>query len=71
VNAVRTGQSPRVDGAAGRDAIAVAELIVERMEEHAWDGTTAGRHGAFAMPALPIIAGTTHQTDQRERRRAG
>ena len=39
VAAVRTGRPPRVDGAAGRDAIAVAEMILERIEEHAWDGT--------------------------------
>ena len=59
VAAVRTGKAPRVDGAAGRDAVAVAEMILERIDEHAWDGTAAGRHGPFAMPALPIIAGTT------------
>jgi predicted dehydrogenase len=72
VNAIRTCRPPRVDGAAGRDAIAVAEMILERMEEHAWDGTTAGRHGALAMPALPIIAGMTQPAaDHHERRRAG
>jgi predicted dehydrogenase len=72
VAAVRTGKAPRVDGAAGRDAIAVAEMILERIEEHAWDGTSAGRHGPFAMPALPIIAGTTQSpTNRTEHRRAG
>jgi predicted dehydrogenase len=65
VAAVRTGKAPRVDGAAGRDAIAVAEMILERIEEHAWDGTQAGRHGPFAMPALPIIAGTTQSAPGR------
>jgi predicted dehydrogenase len=69
VRAVRDGQSPRVDGVAGRDAVAVAEMILERIEEHAWDGTQAGRHGPFAMPALPIIAGT--MSPAIERRRAG
>lgn len=70
--AVRTGRPPRVDGAAGRDAIAVAELILDRIEEHAWDGTPSGRHGPFAMPALPIIAGSTQPAvDRHERRRAG
>jgi hypothetical protein len=44
-------------------------MILERIEDHAWDGMPAGRHGAFAMPALPIIAGTTHPAI--ERRRAG
>jgi hypothetical protein len=61
-----------VDGAAGRNAIAVAEMIIDRIEEHAWDGTAGGRHGALAMPALPVIAGSTHAGDDRtERRRAG
>jgi predicted dehydrogenase len=72
VAAVRTGQSPRVDGAAGRDAVVVAEMILEKIEDHAWDGTPTGRHGAFAMPALPIIAGTTQPAaNWPERRRAG
>jgi predicted dehydrogenase len=72
VRAVREGHTPRVDGAAGRDAVAVAEMILERIEEHAWDGTPAGRHGPFAMPALPIVAGSTAPGIEREqRRRAG
>jgi predicted dehydrogenase len=70
--AIRAGGVPRVDGAAGRDAVAVAEMILESIDEHAWDGTTAGRRGPFAMPALPIIAGTTQPAaDRHQRRRAG
>jgi predicted dehydrogenase len=72
VNSIRMGKSPRVEGAAGRDAVAVAEMILGQIEEHAWDGTSAGRHGAFAMPALPIIAGKTlPDVEPHERRRAG
>jgi predicted dehydrogenase len=72
VSAIREGRAPRVDGAAGRDAVAVAEMILQRIDEHAWDGTPTGRHGAFAMPALPIIAGSTQPAVERhERRRAG
>jgi predicted dehydrogenase len=72
VRAVREGRAPRVDGAAGRDAVAVCEMILERIEEHAWDGMPAGRHGPFAMPALPIVAGSTAPAIEREqRRRAG
>lgn len=72
VRAVREGRAPRVDGTAGRDAVVVAEMILQRIEEHAWDGVSNGRHGPFAMPALPIIAGTTATaTEYRERRRAG
>jgi predicted dehydrogenase len=69
VAALRMGKNPRVDGAAGRDAVAVAEMILERIDEHAWDGTLAGRHGPLAMPALPIIAGTTLRPLERETRR--
>jgi predicted dehydrogenase len=73
VTCVRTGKTPRVDGAAGRDAIAVAELILAKIEEHAWDGTPAGRQGPFAMPALPIVpaAHRWHDDDAEPRRRAG
>jgi hypothetical protein len=47
-------------------------MILEKIEEHAWDGTPTGRHGPFAMPALPIIAGSTHSAAEREqKRRAG
>jgi predicted dehydrogenase len=72
VRAIREGRTPRVDGTAGRDAVAVASMILQRIEEHAWDGSPTGRHGPFAMPALPIIAGTTHTAVKpHERRRAG
>lgn len=72
VQAVREGRSPRVDGVAGRNAVAAAEKILQCIEDHAWDGKTAGRQGPFAMPALPIIAGSTRSAAEREpRRRAG
>lgn len=72
VAAIRTGKTPRVDGLAGRDAVAVAELILGSIEDHAWDGSPAGRHGPFAMPALPILpAAGRWQEDAAPRRRAG
>jgi predicted dehydrogenase len=72
VRAIREGRAPRVDGTAGRNAVAVAEMILEKIDEHAWDGKSAGRQGPFAMPALPIIAGSTQPAVEREqRRRAG
>jgi predicted dehydrogenase len=58
VAAIHSGKSPRVDGAAGRDAVAVSALILESIQEHAWDGASAGRHGPFAMPALPVTPAT-------------
>lgn len=43
--AVRTGIAPRVTGAAGRDAVVVAEQILEAVAAHRWDGSDAGRIG--------------------------
>ncbi|HEY4235448.1 MAG TPA: Gfo/Idh/MocA family oxidoreductase [Lacipirellulaceae bacterium] len=72
VTSIRTGKTPRVDGAAGRDAIAVAEMILAKIEQHAWDGTSAGRLGPFAMPALPIITAPVRWHEEpKPRRRAG
>lgn len=52
--AVSTGTQPRVTGAAGRDAVAIAEQVLQRVEEHRWDGDPLGRHGAFVTPAMPV-----------------
>jgi len=72
VAAIRTGKTPRVDGAAGRDAVAVAGMILASIDDHAWDGSPAGRHGPLSMPALPIIpAADRWQEDVPPRRRAG
>ena len=72
VASIRTGKTPRVDGQAGRDAVAVSGMILESIHEHAWDGSAAGRHGPFAMPALPMIPATDRwQEDATPRRRAG
>ncbi|MEM9184937.1 MAG: Gfo/Idh/MocA family oxidoreductase [Planctomycetota bacterium] len=54
--AIKGGLTPRVTGAVGREAVAVAERVLAAIEEHAWDGDTLGRCGPFATPALPIPA---------------
>ncbi len=45
--AITTGDPPRVSGVAARDALAVAEQILDSIATHAWDGR---RVGAFASP---------------------
>lgn len=50
VRCVRTGAVPRVTGAAGRDAIAVAERILEKIQQHAWDGRADGPCGPAHLP---------------------
>jgi predicted dehydrogenase len=48
---VRTGQPPRVDGTAAREAIAVATRIVESLRRHSWDGEAGGSVGPHQLPA--------------------
>jgi predicted dehydrogenase len=52
--AIREGREPQVTGADGRDAVAVAEQVLERVHEHRWDGADGVRQGALAMPVLPL-----------------
>jgi predicted dehydrogenase len=51
VRCVRTGDLPRVDGTAGRDAVALATQVLDRISRHAWDGNAGGPCGPNALPA--------------------
>ena len=57
----KAGSEPPVTGLQGRNAVAVAEQVLESIAQHQWDGTTGGRCGPLAMPQLP----------DQQRRRAG
>jgi len=70
-NAIGENRRPQVDGADGRDAVAVAELILEQVESHAWDGSQLGRQGPYAMPALPVPDGTPVERQNTPLRKAG
>lgn len=48
--AIAEGRSPRVTGADGRDAVAIAERILEQIAAHQWDGVQEGRVGAEFLP---------------------
>jgi predicted dehydrogenase len=50
VQAVRTGRRPRVDGTAGRDALALACRILDSLRAHSWEGTD-GPAGPWHLPA--------------------
>jgi predicted dehydrogenase len=58
VSCVRTGQRPRVDGAAGRDALAVASRVLDGLRAHRWDGAAGGPTGPHHLPAArgPLFA---------------
>jgi predicted dehydrogenase len=56
LHAVRTRQSPRVDGRQGLAALQVAEQISQSVESHAWDGDRSGRIGPMVLrpKTLPL-----------------
>lgn len=49
VHCVRTGESPLVTGAQGLAALRVADLILDSVRNHQWDGHSAGRCGPNAL----------------------
>jgi predicted dehydrogenase len=55
VRCVSLGATPRVDAAAGRNAVALAERIVTSIREHAWTGDETGPIGPDELP-LPAGA---------------
>jgi hypothetical protein len=40
-----------VTGEDGRDAIAVAGRIIQRIQQHSWEGSAAGPKGPNELPA--------------------
>jgi predicted dehydrogenase len=51
VRCVRTGATPRVDGAAGREAVALASAVLDALRRHAWEGDATGPAGPWQVPA--------------------
>lgn len=56
--AIRAGVQPRVTGNDGREALCVAEMILERITAHQWDGLADGRRGPLALPESPHVLPT-------------
>ena len=55
VDAIRTPRLPRVSGAAGRDAVAVAEQILERIHAHTWESSPDAPVGPLATPRSSVV----------------
>ncbi len=51
------GGSPRVTGDAGREAVSVAEAILDSIRTHQWEGRPGGPVGPLAVPEPPILRG--------------
>ncbi len=57
ISCVQTGGLPRVTGADGLAAVEVAEQILAKIADHAWDGHIAGLAGATAVPPPAVLPG--------------
>jgi predicted dehydrogenase len=57
VASIRDGRAPVVTGDQARDAVAVAERILESMASHCWNGTLDGPMGPLAQPGPQILRG--------------
>jgi predicted dehydrogenase len=55
VDSIVQNRPPKVTGRNGRDAVLLAESVVEAIQRHAWDGTSEGRHGPLAVPRRQVI----------------
>ncbi len=57
VDSIRAARQPRVTGQHGRDAVAVAEAILQSIGAHSWHACGPGSVGPLAVPSLPILRG--------------
>lgn len=55
IDSIRGPRSPRVTGENGRDAVAIAERILAKIDAHAWDDQPNGLAGPLAIPRPSII----------------
>jgi len=61
---VQTRASPRVTGEAARDAIAVAERVVDSLEAHAWDKSSIGPD-QLPLPLGPLFDAPENEVAKR------
>ena len=55
VDSIRTPRRPRVSGAQARDAVALAERILVKIQTHTWDDSRHGPVGPMAVPRPSVI----------------
>jgi predicted dehydrogenase len=70
IESIRSGEAHGVTGEAGRDALVLAQRVLDQIAHHRWDGTADGRVGPFALTSPPILRGP-HWPQWPARRQAG
>ncbi len=72
---IEGGHPPRVSGEQGRAAVHAAELILQQIALHAWDGRPEGRIGPHGLGRPDILAGPyrvhSPDTEPPQRKEAG
>lgn len=58
VRAMETGEKPRVDGFAGRDAVIVAEMVAKSLERHVWHEGGESVRGPHFTPMPKLVQPT-------------
>ncbi len=80
VDSIRASRQPRVSGEQARDAIALAEQVLLKIQDHTWDDSSCGPAGPLAVGRPSVIpsphwdkspAGTTPVESPFERKEAG
>lgn len=71
VASIRSGRQPRVDGEAGRDCIAVAQQILDRIQSHCWDDSIDGPAGPLGLPRRHVIPAPHFDAKPAVREKAG
>jgi predicted dehydrogenase len=68
IGCVRTGRRPRVSGEDGREALALAERILESIRAHRWNG--AADDAAIGVEGFPAPLGALFETENARREAA-
>jgi predicted dehydrogenase len=68
IQCVKTGQRPRVTGEDGREALALAERILDAIAEHTWNGASDLK--AVGVPGFPAPLGPLFATEMDRREAA-
>jgi predicted dehydrogenase len=55
IDSIQNRREPLVTAEAGRDAVSLAEEILDRIHDHAWDCTQDGPAGPLALPRRHTI----------------
>lgn len=68
IQCVKSGKQPRVTGEDGREALALAERILEAISQHQWNGK--GQAIAMGVPGFPTPLGPLFATETERRQAA-